>query len=86
MLDDFVNLIYSWGHRYFIEAGVTVVVFVLLHFVGYPFIIRRHDSLAHQGTPSISSGNITTYGDNSPVSVGTEDQRVESETHAKTSR
>jgi hypothetical protein len=72
MLDDLFNLIYSWGHRYLLEIGLTVAFFVLIHFVGYPFLIRRHDSQVQQQTPSIKTGDIITNGDNSPITVGVE--------------
>jgi hypothetical protein len=72
MLDDVFNIIYSWGHRYIAEIGVTIVCFLLIHFVGYPFIIRRHDAQAPQQNPSIKTGDVTTKGSNSPVTIGAE--------------
>lgn len=72
MLDDFFKLIYSWGHRYLLEFGLTVMFFLLVHFIGYPFISRRHDSQVQQQSPSIKTGDIITHGDNSPVTVGAE--------------
>jgi hypothetical protein len=73
-LDDVFNIIYSWGHRYVVEIGVTIVCFLLIHFVAYPFIIRRHEAQLPQQTPSIKTGDVTTNGSNSPVIVGAEPQ------------
>jgi hypothetical protein len=87
MLDDFFGLIYSWGHRHLIEIGLTLVFFLALHFVGYPFIIRRHDAATNvapvipvQASPlqkesplqGIKTGDITTNGPQSGVYVGVE--------------
>ncbi len=76
MWDDIFNLIYSWGNRYLFEVALTLVFFLLLHFVGYPFIIRRHNVRAQRPAPAITTGNITTTGDNSPIYVGTEPART----------
>jgi len=79
MWDDFFNLIYSWGHRYWIEIGATFIFFLVIHFVGYPFLVRRHDATAIASPtampatpPTIRTGDITTHGDDSGVYVGTQ--------------
>jgi hypothetical protein len=79
MWDDLFNLIYSWGHRYWVEIGLTFVVFLVIHFVGYPFLIRRHDATAKTSPavlpgalPTIRTGDITTHGADSGVYVGTQ--------------
>jgi hypothetical protein len=82
MLDDLLNLIYSWGHRYLLEIGLTIVFFLLIHFIGYPFIVRRHDhaQVEHPGTPlpispapnqsTVITGDVSTSGSGNNVHIG----------------
>jgi hypothetical protein len=88
MMEDLVNVICSWiyslGNRYLVEVAIIVVCFGLIHFIGYPFVIRRHDAQVQQERPSIKTGDIVTYGDNSPVFLGTEPQKNKAGTDAKT--
>jgi hypothetical protein len=85
MWDEMFNLIYSWGHRYWLEIGLTFVFFLLIHFIGYPLVIRRHEATSKTtpvttssptapssspATITIHTGDITTHGNNSGVSVG----------------
>jgi hypothetical protein len=68
MMDSLLKLIYGWGHRYTLEVGLTVVFFLLIHFVGYPFMASR--AVQTEALPSIVTGDINTNGNNSGVVVG----------------
>lgn len=50
-MDDFLEILYSWGNRYLLEGLVTLIFFLVIHFVGYPIIVRRHSKLSQPPTP-----------------------------------
>jgi hypothetical protein len=50
-MDDIWAVIHSWGHRYLIEGGLALLFLLFLHFIGYPYIVRRAELTAAHPKP-----------------------------------
>jgi type II secretory pathway pseudopilin PulG len=94
-LDEVSQVVISWGHRLLIELLVAMAVFSAVHFLFYPIMQRRVDNAKaaeakretqptpqQPQSPTITTGDITTKGNQSPVSIGA--SQPESTTGGKT--
>ncbi len=57
-MDEFCSIVYGWGHRYWVEGAATLALFLVIHFLAYPYVIRRHDATTTTTTPPSSRTDL----------------------------
>jgi hypothetical protein len=71
-MDWIAKLVVSWGHKNLVELSLVTLLYVFIHFFGYPFLQHRVDvsNLKKADGTTITTGDVVVGGNGNSTVIG----------------